>query len=267
MRNKLLLFALTLILFTSCSEYSYLYKSNNVRYKYEAAKAYYVNGKYTKATSLLEDILMQLKGTPYADESLYLLGSCYFNRGDYDLASTYFKQYYTSYPHGRLIELARYESGRSLYLNSPEPRLDQTDSYHAIQELHLFMDYFPTSQYKDDAERMIYELQDKLAEKELGAVKLYYNLGTYMGNNYLACVITAENALRNYPYSKLREDFYIYTLRSKYQLALESVEERTQERYRETLDEYYSFKNEFPESKYMKEAEKIQSHALKMIQN
>lgn len=267
MRDKIVLLALSLVLLTSCSEYSYLYKSNNFRYKYEAAKALYVTGDYTKSCTLLEDVLMQMKGTPQADESLFLLGSCYFNRRDYDLAATYFKQYYTSYPNGKLSELARYQSGRALYLNSPEPRLDQTDSYHAIQELQVFMDYYPTSPFKDAAEKMIYELQDKLAEKELGAVKLYYNLGTYMGNNYLACIVTAENALRNYPYSKLREDFYIYTLRSRYELAQESVEERIQERYRETLDEYYSFRNEFPDSKYMKEADKIQAHALKMIQN
>lgn len=267
MKDKLFLLILTIVLFTSCSEYSYLYKSSNARYKYEAAKSFYVTGDYSRACTLLEDILMQLKGSTQADESLFLLGSCYFNRKDYDLAATYFKQYYTSYPNGKLAEQARYQSGKALYLNSPEPRLDQTDSYHAIQELQLFMDYYPASQYKDEAEKMIYVLQDKLAEKELGAVKLYYNLGTYMGNNYLACVVTAENALRNYPYSKLREDFYIYTLRSKYQLAQESVEERVQERYRETLDEYYSFKNEFPESKYMKEADKILAHALKIIQN
>lgn len=267
MRDRIFLLALTIILFGSCSEYSYLYKNNDYRYKYEVAKMFYVNGDYTKACTLIEDVLMQLKGTPQADESLYLLGNAYFNRGDYDLAATYFKQYYTSYPHGKLAELARYQSGKSLYMNSPEPRLDQTDSYHAIQELQIFCEYYPNSKYKEEATNMIYALQDKLAKKELESTKLYYNLGTYLGNNYESCIVTAQNALRNYPYSKLREDFYIYILRSKYQMAQESVEERLLERFRETLDEYYTFKNEFPESKYMKEADRIQEHALKVVKN
>lgn len=39
--------------------------------------------------------------------------------------------------------------------------------------------------------------------------------------------------------------------------ALNSTEDKRAERYRETIDEYYVFKNEFPESKYMKDAERI----------
>ncbi len=58
----------------------------------------------------------------------------------------------------------------------------------------------------------MFELQEKLAYKELLAVRLYFNLGTYMGNNYLSCVITAQNALKNYPYSKYREEFMFYTI-------------------------------------------------------
>ena len=76
----------------------------------------------------------------------------------------------------------------------------------------------------------------------------------------------AQNALRDYPYSKLREDFYIYMLRARYKVAQESVYERQQERYRDAIDEYYTFKNEFPESKYMDEAEKIFRDASKKVQ-
>jgi outer membrane protein assembly factor BamD len=250
---------------SSCSEYTYLYKSNNYRYKYEVAKAYFALGSYTKACTLIEDVLMQLKGTAQADESLFLLGEGYLKRGDYDLAATYFKQYYVSYPHGKLAELARYKTGTALYLNTPDPRLDQTDSYTAIQELQIYIEYYPDGKYRKQAEEMIYALQDKLAEKELESTKLYYHLGTYLGNNYQSCVVTAQNALRDYPYSKLREDFYIYILRAKYKVAQESVLERQQERYRDAVDEYYTFKNEFPESKYLKEAEKIFQDASQKI--
>ena len=46
-------------------------------------------------------------------------------------------------------------------------------------------------------------------------------------------------------------------LRSKYQIAVNSVKERQIERYRDAIDEYYGFKNEFANSKYIKEANKI----------
>ena len=36
-------------------------------YKYELAKAYYMEGEYSQASSLLEDVLAFMKGTIYAE--------------------------------------------------------------------------------------------------------------------------------------------------------------------------------------------------------
>ena len=54
-------------------------------------------------------------------------------------------------------------------------------------------------------------------------------------------------------------------MRAKYELAVYSVIERKRERYREAVDEYYAFKNEFPESKYRKEVESIFKEANKYV--
>ncbi len=82
-----------------------------------------------------------------------------------------------------------------------------------------------------------------------------------MGNNYLSCVIAVQNALKDYPYSKYREDFMVLMIRSKYELALVSVEERLQGRYREVVDEYFNYMNEFPEGKYVKEIQRYYEYA------
>mgnify|MGYP007130029812 FL=1 len=114
---------------------------------------------------------------------------------------------------------------------------------------------------------MVFALQDKLVLKEFMSAKLYYNLGNYMGNNYESCVITAQNALKDYPYTDYREDLSILILRAKYEMAVNSIEEKKIDRYRETIDEYYAFKNEFPESKYLKEAERIFKDSQKVIKD
>ena len=88
-----------------------------------------------------------------------------------------------------------------------------------------------------------------------------------MGNNYLSCVITAQNALKDYRYTDYREDLSILILRAKYEMAVNSVEDKKMDRYRETVDEYYAFKNEFPESKYLKEAERIFKDSQKVIKD
>ena len=261
----------------SCGEYNKLIKSTDYINKYEAAKSYFGEGQYIKATTLLEELIPILKGTSDAEESLYMLAMAYYNQGDYISASHYFSNYYNTYPKGTFTELARYHSGKALYLDTPEARLDQSSTYKAIQELQMFMEYFPQSERTSEAQVMIFALQDKLVLKEYLSAKMYFDLGTYTdnasmnadgqinGNNFLACITTAQNILKDYPYTSMREDVSILLLRAKYKLGVESVEEKIEERMRETIDEYYAFKNEFPESKYMKEVEKIYKEASKYV--
>ena len=246
------------MMLSSCGEYNTVLKSTDYEFKYEAAKGYFAKGQNSRAATLLD-----------------MLAMTYFNQGDYISASHYFNVYYTTYPRGTYTELARFFCGKSLYLDTPEPRLDQTSTYKAIEELQMFIEYFPTSPRKDLAQNMIYELQDKLVEKEYLSAKLYYDLGSYTGNtsysstgnNYLAAVVTAQNVLRDYPYTKRREDLSILILRAKYDMAKQSVLEKKEERMRDAIDEYYAFKNEFPESQYTKEVEAIYKDASQYVKD
>ena len=135
----------------------------------------------------------------------------------------------------------------------------------AIEELQGFIDYFPNSDKVTIAQNAMFEMQDKLTLKELQNAQLYYNLGNYMGNNYESAIITAQNALKTYPYSKYREDFELLILKSKYQEAQNSVPEKREDRFRDVIDEYYSFANNFPESKNLKEAENIYNVARRHV--
>lgn len=269
MKNIYSILLLITLLLTSCSQYNKIIKpTTDIEYRYEAAKEYYINGDYSKAAPILEGLIRLFKGSHKAEESLFLLGMCYYESKDHYTAAQYFKMYYTSYPRGDYAELARFYSGKSLYSDIAEPELDQTDTYTAIQELQMFLEYFPTSIYRDEAQQMIFDMHDVIVEKELLSAKLYYELGdymAYMGNNYLACILTAQNALNDYPYTKYREELSMLVLRAKYKMALHSVEDKKIDRYRDTVDEYYSFKNEFPSSKHIPEAEEYYKESLKVI--
>ena len=273
MRKYIVMALLSAGVLSSCGEYNNVLKSTDYDYQYEAAKTYFAKGQLTKAATILEGLVTIMKGRQYGEESLYMLGMTYMNQGDYVTASHYFNTYYTTYPRGIYTELARFNSGKALYLDTPEPRLDQSSTYKAIQELQMFIEYFPGSERHETAQNMIFELQDKLVEKEFLSAKLYYDLGSYSGNvtrsstgnNYQAAIITAQNILKDYPYTKLREELSILILRAKYDMARESVLEKKEARMRETVDEYYAFKNEFPDSKYSKEVEKMFSEASKYV--
>ena len=260
MKQNLLIFLLALVAFVSCNDYNNVLKSNDLSYRYEAAKQYYYQGDYNQANTLLVDLIAAAKGTNQAEESLFLLGLSAYKGRDYEAAATYFKKYYESYPRGTYVEEAHLYAGRALYAKTPDPRLDQTDTYTAITELRDFIEAYPGSRYRAEAEKIIFELQDKLIEKEFLAAKLYYDLGGYFGNcgsgesNYQACIITAQNAINDYPYTPRREEFAILILKSKFELAAQSIDSKKEERYHAAIDEYYGFTNEFPDSKFMPKA-------------
>lgn len=265
MKKVVFFWMMMMVLLSSCGEYNKILKSTDYELKYSYAKKYFNAKQYAKSVTLLEELVTIFKGTAYAEESLYLLAQSYYGQKDYQTASQYFETYYTTYPKGEYTELARYYSGYGLYLDSPDPRLDQSQTFKAIEQMQLYLEYYPQSERAAQAQNILFELQEKLAYKELMATRLYYNLGTYLGNNYLSSVITAQNALKNYPYSKYREEFMFLILRSKYELALVSVEEKLQGRYREVVDEYYNYMNEYPEGKYVKQVQKFYDYASKRI--
>lgn len=273
LRRLFLLLVPCSLLFVSCSEYASVYKSNDYEYKYEEAKALYASGHYRQAAELFGTLLAVLKGTSYGEESLYMLAESNLKARDYESAAMFFKKYYQVYPKGHYMELARFNSGYALYKQMPDVRLDQTSTMEAIREYQDFLDHCPGTSLKDQVQEIIYAMQDKLVEKEYLAAKLYFDLGTYNGggsyggSNYGACATTAQNALKDYPYASagLREDLAILTLRAKYHLARQSVPEKRLERFRDAIDEYYAFQNDYPESKYMKEATSIFNYSERVV--
>lgn len=256
---------MTLTTLTGCSEYTRVMKSHDINVKYDYAKKAYDAGKYVQAYTLLGDLITPLKGSAKGEEALYLLAMSYYNSKDYLNSGVYFKSYYNRYPKGIYTEDARYYAGYGYYLDSPVSQLDQTETLKAIEELQGFIDYFPKSERVESARNAIFELQDKLTFKELENARLYYNLGTYMGNNYESCVIVVDNALRQYPYSKYREDLEWLKLKAKYQEARQSIAEKQADRYRDVIDEYYSYVNNFPDSKNRKEADSMLREAENKI--
>ncbi len=256
-----------IIILSSCGEYNKVLKSKDIDYKFEYAKKAFDRGQYVQASTILTDIITPLKGGPKGEEALYLLALSYYENKDYLNSGVYFKTYYTRYPKGQFTELSRFYSGYGYYLESPDPQLDQSITLKAIEELQGFLDYFPKSDKVTIAQNAIFELQDKLTLKELQNAQLYYNLGTYMGNNYESAVIVAQNALKDYPYTKYREQLQLLILKSRFQEAVQSVEEKKPERFRDVIDEYYSFINDFPDSSNKKEADNILKIAQKYVKD
>ena len=263
MKKLTLIASCVALLMTSCvNEYNQITKSGDYTLKYEYAKQCFAQGKYSRAVPLLQELVTMKKGSTEGEECLYMLAMSEFGLKDYETASEYFKKYFSSYPKGRYAENAKYYVGESLFQNAPEPRLDQSTTMTAIAAFQEYLDIFPDAHLKAQATGRLYALQDLLVEKEYKSARLYFDLGTYFGNctnggnNYEACIVTAQNALKDYPYSNKREEFASLVMKSKYELAKMSVESKQLERYQDAEDECYGFINEYPDSKERSLAEK-----------
>lgn len=271
MKRIAIIYASAALIFASCtSEFNRVYKTSDYDYKYEYAKECFAKGKYDNAVNLLQELVTITKGSEKGQECLYMLGMASYCARDYESSAATFKKYFSTYPKGIFAEQAAFYIGQSLFESTPEPRLDQTATVGAITAYQQFLDYFPEASARDRAQERLFILQDKLVEKEYLSAKLYYNLGDYFGNcigggsNYEACIITAQNALKTYPYTPKREEFSILIMKSKFELAQQSVEEKRLERYRDAEDECYGFLNEFPESKECVTARKYIRKCKKM---
>lgn len=273
-KNVLFVACLTLLLSGCAGEFNKVLKSQDFDYRYEYAKQCFAEGKFNNTVTLLEGMITSLKGGDNAQESLYMLAMAQYMTHDFESASQTFRKYGSSYPKGIYAEKAAFYVGESLYESAPEPRLDQTPTIGAINAYQRFLDLFPESDYRPEAQRKLYELQDKLIMKEYLSAKLYFNLGGYFGNinannesNYSACIITAQNALKTYPFTHLREDFSLLIMKSKFQLAENSSEEKRLERYRDAEDECYGFLNEFPDSEEKSTAERYIAKCKKITKD
>ena len=221
---KKLLFVLVIIpLLISCSQYQKLLKSTDYELKYTKAMEYYEAEDFMRAATLFNELQSIYRGTDKSEVISFTYSKCLYGLSDYIMAGHYFRQFYKTFPSSDYAEECQFMSAYCYYMVSPKPRLDQTDTYNAINEFQLFINLYPKSPRVEEAERLITELRDKLVYKSYLSAKLYFNLGNYMGNNYQSAVIAAQNSLKEFPDTKYREELSFLILEAKYIQAENSV--------------------------------------------
>lgn len=265
MKKQLFLLLIILAILPSCGEYQKLLKTNDPELKFTKGIEYFNAGQYTKAQTLFDDVSGYYRGTERSEQVLIYLARCYMGEKDYASAAEYYQSYVKNYPKGESNIEARFMVAHAYYMDSPDARLDQEQTNMAIEYYQQFVEMFPDNPYTQQAYDEMGELYNKLAYKEFLSAQLYYNLGSYLGNNYLACETVARNALKKYPSSDYNEEFYWLILQAKYQQAINSVESLKAERVRDAIDEYYNYITEFPDSKHSKKAEEIGKTLKKLV--
>src|SRR5665811_1470208 len=252
MRFRLYIVLIFLVLLSSCGEYEKLLKSTDFDLKKSKAKEFYDKGEYVKTTELLTQILPRFRATEEAEELNWMNAEAYFGMKDYVMAGSYFKSFIEQFPFGKHAEEAYYMAALCDYNISARPELDQDNTRNAIEGFNLFLNKYPNSSKAESCRTMIKDLEDKLVEKSYLSAKLYYDM-----NQYKAAVVALNNSLKEYATTKYREKMMYLKLNSLFQYAELSLANKQKERYQATLDDYYSFMEEFPNSTYAKDVNTI----------
>ncbi|NVO30548.1 outer membrane protein assembly factor BamD [Hymenobacter lapidiphilus] len=247
---------LSTLLLGSCSGYQKLLKSTDVNKKYEAAIQYYEKEDFFKAGTLLEELIPLLRGRPEAEKAQFYFANTNYRQRNYTLAAYYFKTFHDTYPNSEFAQEAYFMQAKSLFKDSPEFQLDQTNTYTALEVIQEFLNRYPESKFRTEVEGMSQELQKKLENKAFLSAKLYYDLRYYQ-----SAVTALTNFQQQYPASAYGEQAAFLKLSAQFDLATESVAEKQLERYNETLAFYQSFIDTFPQSKQLKDAEKMYDNA------
>ncbi len=257
-----LLFIAFIFIAFSCSQYEKVIKSEDVNFKFAKTFEYYNKGDYVKAGTLFEQLAPLTRGTRKADSVYFFQAMTQYKLNDYIIAGHYFNQFTQYYENSHFIEEAAYMEAYCYYMQSPRPELDQTSTYQALDAFRLYMIRYPASPRVTDCQRIILELNEKLMEKSFLSAKLYYNI-----DDYKAAIVALNTGLVDFPETKYREEIMFMLLKSKYLLAVKSIQSKQTERYQDAVDEYFAFITEFPESKNKKEAEDMYQIASQYIKD
>ena len=248
---------LVLILGFSCSKFRKYEKSQDWRVKYEAGLNYYAKKDYYRASVLFEQILPIVRGLPEGEKVQFYLAYCQYHDKLYLLASEQFRTFYETYGRSALAEEARYMHAYSLYAASPHWNLDQTSSMEAQAAMQEYLNRYPNSKFRDQALNVITDSQVKLEKKGFENARQYYKT-----RQYKAAIVALNNFQNNFPDSEFKEEAAYLVIDAAYRLAEQSIRSKQAERYKAVVEHYKEFLDTYPESKYLRDAEKLYAESL-----
>ena len=260
------LVALSAVVIISCkSKFEKLRASNDTAKKYQEAIRLYNKKDYSKALLLFDDLMQRYRGRAEAEDLTYYNAYTNYYLKDYTTARYQFKVFADTYPNSPRAEECRYMYGYCYYLDSPNYSLDQENTIKAIDALQLFINFYPQSQRAAEASKLIDNLRNKLETKAYANAKLYYDTGDYDPQNYRSAVIAFKNVMRDYPDTKYAEEMTFLMIKSQYLYASNSIESKQEERLSECIDMYNEFVEDYPKSKYLKDATEVKGDAEQKI--
>ncbi len=170
----LLVFSLALMLSSCTSNQPKVV--TNFNETYQKALTAFNKKKWEKASELFTLVVINSPGSDMADDAQFYLGECHFNRKDYLLAISEYQKLTERYPYSPLVEDALYKIALAQFKNAPDYQLDQEYTLKALDSFQEFIESYPNSKHRQDAENNIVAIRNRLARKLYETGRLYRKL-------------------------------------------------------------------------------------------
>ena len=143
------------------------------------AKSLLDRGKCFSAITEFTAMTLKYAGDPIMDDAQFYLAESYFCNKEYLIAVSEYQKLTNDFPNSPYVQEAFYKIGLSYYKLSLRPELDQEYTDLALRQFQNFIEAFPNSKFRQQAEEKIFELRTKKAKKLLLGGDTYRKMGIY----------------------------------------------------------------------------------------
>ena len=259
--KKIVSFLVIILLLASCNEYQKALKSEDPAVKLEMATKMYEAKKYNKAIRIFEQIASVYRGKPESENLYFMFSQSYFKTKQYYLAGYQFESFVSSFPKSDKVQEASFLGAKSYSMLSPVYSLDQTDTTKAIEKLQAFIDTYPNSVYLAEANTIVKNLNEKLERKVFENAKGYNTI-----SDFKSALVALDNFIADYPGTPFKEEALFYKYDSAYQLGINSVPAKMEERLNVAKVAYANLIKFKADTKYKKQADEMLARVEKDLQ-
>jgi outer membrane protein assembly factor BamD len=149
--------------------------------------------RWEQAARAFEEFTSLHPTNPRVQEARFRIGESYQGRREWITAALEFNRLAADFPAGAWADDSRFQVCRSYYELAPRPQLDQEYTRNALEHCQSLLVYYPDSEFVPQAEAIVTEMLDRLAQKEYLIAEDYFRRRAFDSS-----IIYYESVIQDY---------------------------------------------------------------------
>ena len=206
--NNFILVLISIVLIVSCAGNKPA-EQLSLEERYKRGQEFLENKKYYNAQQEFQIIVLSGSHTEWGDDAQFYLAESYFKNKEYILAISEYERLTRKMKFSPFVENSRWRICEAYVAESPNYYHDQSNTQKALQKLQEFIEEYPESEFRDNANATVKKLRNKLAEKIDETALLYIKLHAYD-----SAIVAYEELLNQYYDTDFAEKAYVGIVQS-----------------------------------------------------